>query len=313
MATTKNTTSRRESHNAKRASRFEAAGVNAVTALAITKAVATCDGYSEDGEGCCLCDHAIKWLFRLTLTLGSGPSAQQVTFSPVGSQCILDWAEALPINVQETVKKAVKGAQKSQRRMQAEMRKAKAAAKNRAVVVAKLRGEGDEDGAKLMERFLALPEGTEMEPAMQDIGAKVIRYGSFYSDRQQSFFASMLNRAEGKTDSGRVKIKVTPKGAAQPAQAPQAAPVDPDAALIARARELEANGASEAMRPGRGNTMADIAGKGERWGLSNGQRSFLQDLVSEAEGAMGEATTAPTPVQDEAQTYDPSLEYDTPF
>lgn len=297
---------RRELHNEKRASRFEAAGVRVDR---IEGAKASCEGRQDDGAECTLCGHGIKWLFKLALTLSGG---QVVTFSPVGSQCIVDWAEALPVSeAQRKVLATVKVAEKDKRRMQAEARKLKAAMQRRNATIKYLSENGDEDGAKLMDRYFAATQAVQDDATLKDIASRTIRFQRFASDKQRGFFAATLNKAQGK-GSGRIKVTVTSKDSPQAAnEAPQETREDPDAILVARALELLEAGAEDVMHNGRGNTMRDIAGKGEQWGLSDGQRRFLQDLVREADELVGVEgapvlTTAPV-------TVDTNEEFDVPF
>lgn len=296
---------RKELHNEKRAERFDAAGV---TVENISGASASCEGKDEDGETqCCLCDHGIKWLFRLTLTLTGG---EPVTFRHVGSQCITDWAEALPVSeAQRAVLTAIQGAQKDKSRMMAEARKLAAQMRRRNAAIKYLSENGDSDGAKLMERYFGASEAVQADATLADIASRTIRFQRFASDRQRSFFAGALGRAE-RAEQAPV-VTVTPKAAAEPVAAPAA----PEGDLVSRAQALLATGVQERMRGNRGSIMADIASKGARWGLSSAQERFLLDLVKEAEGISTAASDAPNAPQVTVtpRTFDPAQAYVTPF
>ena len=175
--------SRKNAHNEKRMARFTAAGL---TDADIQFATATMVGEGE--TECALCDHGIKYLFALTferpLTLG-GP----VRFDPVGSKCITDWFQAFAASpardaVLDQVKVLERALAKERKRMTALLAVADA-----------LAGEGFEAGAAILRRFVACPAARKSEVA-SDIALKVMRSGGFVSDKQGSYFESLVTRAE---------------------------------------------------------------------------------------------------------------------
>lgn len=109
--------------------------------------------------------------------------------------------------------------------------------------------QGDEQGAALMERYRALPDGFAQERGgpLLDIGSKVERMRSFASDGQRSYFANLVEGAE----------------------------------LLARFKALPEDAVTDPA-------LKDMGGKLEHYGTfrTARQRSYFESLLSEATEAV---------------------------
>lgn len=184
------TTKRKSAHNEKRAARFTAEGL---TAPDIRYARAS---YVGEGEAeCSLCDHGIKYLYALTF---DRPAAEggAVRFEPVGSKCITDWFQAMPASPERDA--VLAQVADLEREVAAEKRRMRAVE----ALAESLASSGDAADAAVLRRFVACAAARKSAEAC-DIAAKAVRHGGFASDRQASFFASLVRRAEGEANAVR--------------------------------------------------------------------------------------------------------------
>jgi len=176
-----------ERFNAERARRIEAAGVNVET---ITGASVGLTSYGDDA--CALCDHAIKWLYVLHLTVSDSPVtagdaavARVVTFDPVGSTCIRTWADALPLGPgQESILAALKLAESEADKIKAQFREINSLERS---------GSITEEQATALIQFYSAPPTIRSSSFLSDVARKVIRYHGF-TGRQWDSWSKSLRR-----------------------------------------------------------------------------------------------------------------------
>jgi hypothetical protein len=277
-------------HNRMRAERFAAQGI-----VAADLRVAD-TSYEGDGDTqCVLCDTGIVHQFQLTFSKADGP----VTFFPVGSKCITDYMKALPESPErEAAIERVRGAEREMRRQRD--------------VIARMEEEGDADGAALMRIFCRLPrdvrKGDPSNP-MVDIGAKVLRYGSFASQPQRRLFAVRVReaaRAAGIPTGELVEnqARAAAFGPAGDPPAPAPAGEDPRLRRIANAEERDLAGRYLVLTPAQKSglrdqdrdALDDMGGRLLRYGSfrTDAQRRYFSGLVGRAERAAG-GPRPPTP------------------
>jgi hypothetical protein len=218
-------TPRREAHNQKRAERFAARGI---TSADLRWARTTYVGRGE--TNCTLCDHDIEHQFKLDFAR-PGPNGR-VTFEPVGSQCITDWAEALPASPErdafvadvrsaerarnEAVREARARAQAEERRTATNARRDRDVSVAASIFASACTLEGRQAAADelaalgnvqecargLALRYLRLPPsvretGTGLVNAarIRDIGTRALESG-FASGAQLRYFVDLIAGAE---------------------------------------------------------------------------------------------------------------------
>lgn len=253
----------KERHNRKRAARIEAAGVRVDNLLDADTAFV---GHNDDGTStCALCDHAIKWLFRLSLNTESG----WAEFEPVGSTCITDWVEALPISSAQseliTRLKLAKG----------EAAKLKAETRARNALLKQL----NEDEAKAVREYWAAPKHVREDDTLTDIIFRVEKYRRFASVKQFGFFAGRLQRLL----KGSARIQAETKTA----EAPKVTQSDEVAALLERGRDVFRTGKAKLLDDRDREALEDIGKRVANYGtfVSDRQRSFFQAILRRADEA----------------------------
>lgn len=257
-------------HDKKRAERFAAAGVGEADLPYAATAY-----LGENNTECCLCDTPILHLFQLTFhrPLGS------VELFPVGSKCIKDWMKAMPESVARS--EAI-----------ARVKAAEAVMRKQRKLLKQLTEADDEDAANLMRIFFRLPtDAVEAVESLEDIGAKVIRYGSFASDGQRRYFASLVRTAAREHGIDDLRSGRQAPAAPAPAPAPKPAPGadDTERALMARWLALPEEARTE-------GAMGDIGAKVERFGsfASGKQMGFFKRMLRDAEHDHPPAAVAPS-------------------
>ncbi|NIP96993.1 MAG: hypothetical protein GWO24_27595, partial [Akkermansiaceae bacterium] len=93
------------------------------------------------------------------LTFANRPGRPDVTFAPVGSQCITDWMRALPECPERDAALAnVKAAERKRDELMRAKKEAERQAKAREGCIEDMRRNDDEDGAELIRRFFAIED-----------------------------------------------------------------------------------------------------------------------------------------------------------
>lgn len=250
-------------HDKKRAERFEAAGIGEADLPYAATAY-----LGDSGGECRLCDTNIMYLYQLTF---HRPAGAAVEMFPVGSQCIKDWMKAMPESVARS--EAI-----------AKVRAAEATMRKQRKLLKQLTEAGDEDAANLFRIYFRLP-AEAVDGALSDIGVKVIRRGSFASDSQRRYFASLVRTAAREAGLDERQDRQT---SAAPKQQQQDVPGADDAEreLMCRWRALPEDARGE-------GAMGDIGAKVERFGsfASDKQHNYFKRLVTDAERDAGFAAS----------------------
>lgn len=162
---------RKEQHNAKRARRIAEKGVQVDTLIGADVWLA---GYED--ESCDLCGHPIKWLFGLRLKTTAGDAE----FIPVGSTCITDWAEALPLSdAQRELLSNLALAKEQAEKLKARFRSINGAVKHGTL--------SEDQGKALLHYFGKAPAEARANQFLRDIAERAANYGRFVGRQWESW------------------------------------------------------------------------------------------------------------------------------
>lgn len=205
-------TERVNTYNERRKERFMAAKVDERDIP-----IAVMSFLGEGEANCSLCDHEIKYCFKLAFPRAVEP----VEFEPVGSNCITNWIAAMPDSPEkEAAYTKLATAEKLKDELVARKRAEIEAKEREARRTAEAMRRLSPEDKHLLDRYLTLPFERRVGD-IKDISEKLLRYGNFASDKQRGFFAARLREAGAEGVNTR---RPTPPPQPRPSTPPSASP-----------------------------------------------------------------------------------------